>query len=98
MNKDIQEISNDMGALADSARDLMTATADMAGDKAGETRKRLARALESSKKLYDRVHDRAVAGVRSAGRAVHEHPYPVIGLALGLGAVIGYLLTRRNGR
>lgn len=98
MNKDIQEVSHDLSTLADDARNLMTATADMAGEKVGEARQRLAAALESGKELYGRVRDRAVAGVRSADHAVREHPYPIIGVGLGLGALIGYLLTRRNGR
>ena len=45
MNKQTQAISNDMGALAEDARALMAATADVAGEKVGEARKRLAAAL-----------------------------------------------------
>ena len=36
-----------MGTLAEDARALMAATADVAGEKVGEARKRLAAALES---------------------------------------------------
>ena len=46
MNKHTQATSNDIGALAEDARALMSATADVAGEKVGEARKRLADALE----------------------------------------------------
>lgn len=95
MNKDLQEISHDMGTLADDARTLMAATADMAGEKIGDARQRLAAALESGKELYGRVHDRAVAGAKSADHAVHEKPYQAIAIGLGLGALFGYLVSRR---
>lgn len=96
MNKDIQEISHDLGNLADHARNLMTATADIAGQKVGEARVRLATALESSKALYNRVHDRAVAGAKIADETVHANPYQAIAVGVGLGAVIGYLVSRRS--
>ena len=41
MNKDLQEISHDMGTFTEDARTLMAATADMAGEKIGEARPRL---------------------------------------------------------
>ena len=44
MSKQTQAISNDMGTLAEDARALMAATADVAGEKVGEARKRLAAA------------------------------------------------------
>ena len=51
MNKETQATSNDIGALAEDARALMTATADVAGEKVGEARKRLAAALERAKEI-----------------------------------------------
>ena len=50
MNKPTQAISNDMGQLAEEARALIAATADVAGDKVVEARKRLAAALERDRK------------------------------------------------
>ena len=55
MSKHTQAINNDMGTLAEDARALMAATADVAGDKVGEARKRLAAALESAKDIASSV-------------------------------------------
>ena len=95
MNKQTQAICNDMNQLADDARALLTATADVAGEKVGEARKRLAAALERGKEIYGRVHEKACKSAQAADEAVREHPYQAIGIAFGVGALIGYLASRR---
>jgi ElaB/YqjD/DUF883 family membrane-anchored ribosome-binding protein len=98
MQKQTPALNNDLDTLADDARALMAATADVAGDKVGEARKRLAAALENGKELYGRVRDKAVEGVEAADEAVREHPYQAMGIALGVGALLGYLIARRCSR
>lgn len=95
MNKATQAISNDMGQLAEDARALMTATADVAGEKVGEARKRLAAALESAKEIAGSVRDRAVEGAKAADVVVREHPYQAIAIGVGIGALVGFLIARR---
>ena len=98
MNKHTQAISNDLRQLAEDARALMAATADVAGEKVGEARKRLAAALERGKELYGQVREKAVEGAKAADEAVHEHPYQAIAIGVGVGAILGYLLSRRCSR
>ena len=98
MNKPMQAVSNEIDTLAEDARALMAATADVAGDKVAEARKRLEAALESGKQLYGRVRDKAIEGARAADVSVRENPYQVIGIALGVGALVGYLVSRRCSR
>jgi len=95
MDKQTQTNSNDMGSLAEDARALMAATADVAGERVAEARKRLAAALERGKEIYGGVRDKAVEGAKAADQAVREHPYQAVGVALGIGAIIGYLVARR---
>ena len=52
MHKQAHAASNDMNTLAEDARALMEATADVAGEKVSEARKRLAAALERGKEIY----------------------------------------------
>jgi ElaB/YqjD/DUF883 family membrane-anchored ribosome-binding protein len=98
MNKHTEAISHDMGRLAEDARALMAATADVAGEKVEEARKRLTAALERGKEIYGRVREKAVEGAKAADEAVHEQPYQAIGIAFGVGALIGYLAARRCSR
>jgi ElaB/YqjD/DUF883 family membrane-anchored ribosome-binding protein len=96
MDKQTQASSNDMGTLAEDARALMGATADVAGEKVSEARKRLAAALDSGKKIFGRVKEKSVEGAKATAEAVREHPYQAIAIAFGVGAVSCYLLGRRN--
>src|SRR5512134_3717094 len=98
MNEQTQSTHRDTGTLAEDARALMEATADVAGEKVGEARKRLAAALESSKEIYGRVREKAVEGAKAADETLREHPYEGIGVALGVGALIGFLVARRCSR
>ena len=98
MNKQTQAISNDMSRLAEDAGALMAATADVAGEKVVEARRRFAAALESGKEIYGRVRDKTVEKARAADEAMHEHPYQAIGIAFGVGAILGYLVARRCSR
>ena len=95
MNKQMNPLTNDVDTLAEDARALMAATADVAGEKVMEARKRLTAALDRGKAIYGRVRDQTVEGARAADEAVHEHPYQAIALGVGLGALIGFLITRR---
>jgi ElaB/YqjD/DUF883 family membrane-anchored ribosome-binding protein len=64
----------------------------------GQARKRLAAALEDTREMYGRVREKAANGVKAADEAVQEHPYHAIAIAIGVGALIGYLAVRRSAR
>ena len=98
MGKHKQIDENDLGTLAEDARALMAATADVAGDKVAEARKRLAAALESGKELIGRVREKAVERAKAADQVVRENPYQTMAIAFGAGALIGYLVARRCSR
>ena len=98
MEKQTHRDGNDMGTLAEDARALMAATADVAGDKVSEARKRLAAALESGKELYGRVRDKTVEKAKAVDETVREHPYHAMGVAFGVGVLLGVLVNRRYSR
>jgi ElaB/YqjD/DUF883 family membrane-anchored ribosome-binding protein len=85
-----------LGTLADDAKALLAATAEVAEDKVIAARERLAAALEQGREAWETVQDRAVAGAKATDKAIRSHPYQSIGIAFGLGALIGFLLTRRH--
>jgi ElaB/YqjD/DUF883 family membrane-anchored ribosome-binding protein len=82
--------------LADDARELLAATAGMAGTKIVEARKRLEVALERGKEAWGELQDRAVAQARVADEVIRDHPYQSIGIAFGIGALLGILMARRS--
>ena len=86
---------NDIGTLADDARALIAATADVAGARVGDARRRLADALESGKEIYGKVREKAIEGAAATDRTVRENPYQAIGIAAGVGVLIGCLIGSR---
>jgi ElaB/YqjD/DUF883 family membrane-anchored ribosome-binding protein len=95
MNKPTQPTGNDLGSLTEDARALMAATAEVGGEKVGNARKYLAVALESAKEIAGRIRDKTVEGSKAVDETVREHPYQAIGIALGVGSLIGYFIARR---
>lgn len=82
--------------LNDDARVLLAATADVAEEHVIEARERLAAALDEGKAAWTRVQDRVIDGAGVTGRVIRSHPYKAIMIALGVGAVLGLLASRRH--
>ncbi|MDB6113730.1 MAG: protein ElaB [Lacunisphaera sp.] len=72
------------------------ALSDTAGDKFDDLRERLRVAVDSSKDTFARFRGQAVRRARQADQLVRENPYYSIGIAAGIGAVIGILVSRSN--
>src|SRR5579862_8685845 len=81
--------------LVDEARALLEATAGVAGETVGAARKRLAAAIEGSRHAAHQVADKAVAGAKATDALVREHPWQAVGVAVGVGALIGFLCSQR---
>jgi ElaB/YqjD/DUF883 family membrane-anchored ribosome-binding protein len=86
----------DFLSLAEDARALLAATADVAGDKVAAARKQLAMAIEKGRETLQTVQEKAAAGAKATDQIIHNHPYRAIAVGFGVGALIGYLLRRRN--
>jgi len=91
----IEEITADLKTLSRDAEALMNATAGQAGEKASELRQRLSAALDSAKATCRQVEEKAVAGAKVADKTIREYPYESIGVAFGVGLLIGVLVGRR---
>jgi ElaB/YqjD/DUF883 family membrane-anchored ribosome-binding protein len=90
------EIHQSATALAEDAQELLAATAHVAEAKVVEARKRLAAALERGKEAWSQVQDAAVEKAKAADEVIRDHPYESIGIAFGVGALIGLLIGRRS--
>ena len=89
-------LRHDARTLAEDARALLEATSEITDEKVAEARKRLADALETGKEAYENLRERVLLGAKAADRAVHEYPYPTMAVVFGVGALVGFLLCRRN--
>jgi ElaB/YqjD/DUF883 family membrane-anchored ribosome-binding protein len=96
MNQKMQAADQDLGTLAEDARALMAATANVAGDKVEQARRHLAVTLERGKEMYIRAREKAAEKARAADQVVRMHPYHATFIAFGVGALIGCLLAPRG--
>jgi len=95
MNKQIRAIRHDMYRLAEDARALIEATANVTGETAKESRDRLVVTLERGKKLYGDLSEKAYDDALAADEAVSKYVYHAIGIVAG--AFLGYFTARRCG-
>jgi ElaB/YqjD/DUF883 family membrane-anchored ribosome-binding protein len=90
-----QRLAGDLKLVMRDAEDLLKATAGDAGEKVKEVRSRLAAAMESARATCERVQDKTVQAAKATDHAIREHPYESIGIALGVGLLVGVLIGRR---
>jgi ElaB/YqjD/DUF883 family membrane-anchored ribosome-binding protein len=82
--------------LMEDAQALLTATAHVAEEKVIEARKRLTAAIEKGKEAWNNVQEKAIAGAKATDQVIRDNPYKSLGIALGVGVLIGFLLRRRD--
>jgi ElaB/YqjD/DUF883 family membrane-anchored ribosome-binding protein len=91
MRTETERLMKDLKTCACDAEDLIKAKADEINDKTHEARLRLKATLNSAKELKEKT----VNGVKAADRVIRANPYPTLGIALGVGVLLGILIGRR---
>jgi ElaB/YqjD/DUF883 family membrane-anchored ribosome-binding protein len=52
---------------------------------------KLEKVVENAKELCDRLQDQTAAAAKATDNTIREHPYQSIGVAFGLGVLVGVL-------
>jgi ElaB/YqjD/DUF883 family membrane-anchored ribosome-binding protein len=90
---------SDLKVVIADAEALLQSTAGNVGEGMSEARSRIQASLKQARENLLDLQDAAAARAKAAGRAaddyVHEHPWTSIGVAAGLGLVVGLLIGRR---
>ena len=90
-----QRLAGDLKVVMRDAEDLLKATAGQASEKVAEVRTRLAGALESAKETCQHLQDKTVEAAKATDKVIRNHPYESMGVAFGVGLLIGVLVARR---
>jgi ElaB/YqjD/DUF883 family membrane-anchored ribosome-binding protein len=90
-----QKMLDDLKTVVRDGEELVKATAGELGEKTRAAREKLASALEAAKESCACLEERAVAGAKATDKAIREHPYQSIGIAFGIGLLLGVLANRR---
>ena len=94
-----EQLIADFNVVVADAEALLKATANQGGEKLAEVRARAEESLKVAKARLLEAQDALIAKTREAARAtdeyVHEKPWNAIGIATGIGLLIGFLMGRR---
>ena len=97
VNRD--KLVQDLKVVIADAEELLRATASQAGEKASAAREKIQDSLRRAKlkmdDVEDLVRDRGKEAARATDEYVHDHPWRAVGIAAGIGFVIGMLIGRR---
>jgi ElaB/YqjD/DUF883 family membrane-anchored ribosome-binding protein len=89
----------DLQLVVADAEELLKATAGQAGEKVSAVRARAEESIRNAKVRIaaagDMVSERSREAARQADRYVHENPWNAIGVAAGVGLLLGFLIGRK---
>ncbi|MDZ4201546.1 MAG: DUF883 family protein [Gallionella sp.] len=93
-----EKLMQDLRVVVSDAEELLRATAGQAGDKVAVVRERIQENLAVAKDRLVAAEQAAVAKAKQAAKAtdeyVHENPWRAVGIAAGVGLVVGMLISR----
>jgi ElaB/YqjD/DUF883 family membrane-anchored ribosome-binding protein len=85
----------DVKRIVRDSEDLLHTTKDAVGDKAEEIRERLTDTLDAARRTCRQLEQKALDSAKAADKTIRDHPYQSIGVAFGVGLLIGVLVTRK---
>lgn len=98
VNAQKDRLMADLHAVVAEAEALLKATAGQAGEGATELRAKVQASLDRASRHLHELQDAAIDKAKAAGRAtdhyVHENPWQAIGVAAGVGLLLGMLIAR----
>ncbi len=90
-----EKLLQDLQAVVHDGEELLRAGAQNLSERGMAARERLAAALEVAKETQQKLQERALAGAKATDKLIREHPYQSIGVAFGIGMLLGILANRR---
>ena len=94
-----EKLAQDLKIVISDAEELLRATASQAGEKASAAREKIQDSLRNAKVKLAEVEDILIDKGKQAARAtdeyVHDHPWRAVGIAAGIGLIVGMLISRR---
>ena len=94
------KLLQDLHSVVREAESLLKATAGHAGDKVDEVRARAEKTVREARSRLDEVEQHTLRRVRDAATEaegyVRDNPWQALGVAAGVGLLLGLLLGRRS--
>jgi ElaB/YqjD/DUF883 family membrane-anchored ribosome-binding protein len=92
-------LMGDLNAVIQDSEELLKATASQAGESTKALRERARLRLDKARVSLHHLQDAAIEKAKAAGHRtddyVHDHPWQSVGIAAGIGLLLGMLISRR---
>ena len=90
-----EKLAEDLRVLIRDAEALLKAGSAEAGGKLEELKARLQVSVGRMKETCHHLEEKVVASAKATDKVIREHPYESIGVAFGVGMLIGVLVNRK---
>ena len=90
-----EKLLQDLKEVVRDGEELLRAGAEDLSERGAAAREKLAAALEVARETQRRLQERVVTGAKAADTYIRGNPYQSLGIAFGLGLLIGLFATRR---
>jgi ElaB/YqjD/DUF883 family membrane-anchored ribosome-binding protein len=90
-----EKVAQDLRILIRDAEALLKAGVSDAGGKVEELKARLHSSVDKMKATCHQLEEKVVAGAKATDKVIRAHPYESIGIAFGVGLLIGVLINRK---
>jgi ElaB/YqjD/DUF883 family membrane-anchored ribosome-binding protein len=94
-----EKLVQDLKVVVADAEELLRATASQAGERVTVAREKIQQSLERARmklgEAESAVADKTRQMANVTDEYVHEHPWKAVGVAAGIGLIIGLLISRR---
>jgi len=89
------KLMQDLRVVVGDAEDLLQATAAQTGERVQQVRAKAEKSLRGARARLQEVSESAQDKAREVNDRVHEHPWTAVGVAAGVGVIVGILLARK---
>lgn len=99
-DKVASQLNKELHAFVRNTEDLLEATSELAGDEIEALRSRAGKSLKSLRKQMRTLPDDIAEQIEDAGeaasKAIRRRPLQWVGIAAGIGLILGLLATTRS--
>ncbi len=94
-SREAEKLVSDVKTVVRDADNLLRATGNDLSEKTQEARQKLRDTMEGAKKSVKRAEEKLTEKAKQADELVRDHPYQAIGIAAGVGVLLGFLIGRK---
>lgn len=62
-----------------------------------QLRTKLENAIQKAQEVCERLQDQTTTAAKATDKSIREHPYQAVGIAFGVGLLVGLLVARGRG-